>query len=166
MIKSVLMLTSKLARQYQQKTCLHRLHIIWAQPSSFSIGTAHIGQHLIRSLSNGMPISSWPSAIKRRLFSSQVILGCHYVRNKSIKCNVIIFKAIVGLSYRFLACRTKFILTWRTFHCTQNYTICIGSYCSGWCWDGCRCWCLIIISTAHQADCFTTSSWTPCSRFI
>lgn len=71
------LLTSKLAKQYQQKTCLQRLHIICAQPSSFSIGTAHMGQHLMRSLSKGIPISSWPSAAKRRLCSSQVIFGCH-----------------------------------------------------------------------------------------
>lgn len=51
-------LTSKLAKQYQQNTCLHRLHIIWAQPSSFSIGTLHIGQHFMRSESNGIPVSS------------------------------------------------------------------------------------------------------------
>lgn len=75
-----LLLTSKLARQYQQKTCLQRLHIIWAQPSSFSMGTAHMGQHLIRSLSNGIPMSSWPSAAKRRLYSSHVIFGCHLRR--------------------------------------------------------------------------------------
>lgn len=57
-----LVLTSKLARQYQQNTCLHRLHIIWAQPSSFSIGTLHMGQHLMRSESNGMPgCSIFPS---------------------------------------------------------------------------------------------------------
>lgn len=48
-------LTSKLVRQYQQKTCLQRLHIICAQPSSFSIGTLHIGQHFIKSESNGIP---------------------------------------------------------------------------------------------------------------
>lgn len=45
-------LTSKEARQYQQKTCLHLLHNIWAQPSSFSMGTLHMGQHLIKSESN------------------------------------------------------------------------------------------------------------------
>ena len=48
-------LTSKEAKQYQQNTCLHLLHIICAQPSSFSMGTEHIGQHLMLSLSNGMP---------------------------------------------------------------------------------------------------------------
>lgn len=72
-------LTSKLAKQYQQNTCLHRLHIIWAQPSSFSIGTEHIGQHLMRSLSNGMPmVSSSPMAAKRLIFSSQLRVWCHY----------------------------------------------------------------------------------------
>lgn len=75
------LLTSRLARQYQQKTCLHRLHIIWAQPSSFSMGTAHMGQHLMSSLSNGIPISSWPSAIRRRPNSSQLILGW-YCKNR------------------------------------------------------------------------------------
>lgn len=48
-------LTSSEARQYQQKTCLHLLHNIWAHPSSFSIGTLHIGQHLINSESNVTP---------------------------------------------------------------------------------------------------------------
>lgn len=48
-------LTSNEARQYQQKTCLQRLHNICAQPSSFSIGTLHIGQHLISSESNVIP---------------------------------------------------------------------------------------------------------------
>lgn len=48
-------LTSKDAKQYQQNTCLHLLHIIWAQPSSFSIGTEHIGQHLMWSLPKGIP---------------------------------------------------------------------------------------------------------------
>lgn len=71
-------LTSKLARQYQQNTCLHRLHIIWAQPSSFSIGTLHIGQHLIKSLSNGIPmLSISPSAASLFVFSSHEIRGCH-----------------------------------------------------------------------------------------
>lgn len=51
----VRILTSSEARQYQQNTCLHRLHIICAHPSSFSIGTEHIGQHFILSLSIGMP---------------------------------------------------------------------------------------------------------------
>ena len=32
-------LTSKDVRQNQQNTCLHLLHIIWAQPASLSIGT-------------------------------------------------------------------------------------------------------------------------------
>ena len=40
-------LTSRDWRQYQQKTCLHRLHIIWAQPSFLSMGTRHMGQRLI-----------------------------------------------------------------------------------------------------------------------
>lgn len=79
-------LTSKLAKQYQQKTCLHRLHIICAQPSSFSMGTAHIGQHLMRSLSKGMPRASvWPSAASRRVFSSQDIVGCHWKKKKKRK---------------------------------------------------------------------------------
>uniref|UniRef100_A0A182VDG4 Uncharacterized protein n=1 Tax=Anopheles merus TaxID=30066 RepID=A0A182VDG4_ANOME len=69
-----------LARQYQQKTCLHRLHIICAQPSSFSIGTVHIGQHLMRSLSNGMPNASvWPSTARRREFSSHDIKSSRHV---------------------------------------------------------------------------------------
>lgn len=77
------LLTSKLAKQYQQNTCLHRLHIIWAHPSSFSMGTAHIGQHLMRSVSNGMPmLSSTPSAVRRRAFSSQLNEGCHCVGTK------------------------------------------------------------------------------------
>jgi len=37
-------LTSSDAKQYQQKTCLQRLHIICAQPESRSMGTWHIGQ--------------------------------------------------------------------------------------------------------------------------
>lgn len=73
--------TSRLAKQYQQKTCLQRLHIIWAQPSSFSIGTTHIGQYFIRSLSNGSPkpavsLSS-PNRRNCRVFSSHDIAGCH-----------------------------------------------------------------------------------------
>lgn len=73
-----ILLTSRLAKQYQQKTCLQRLHIICAHPSSFSIGTAHIGQHFMRSESNGMPIlSSAPFAAKRRAFSSQLTPVCH-----------------------------------------------------------------------------------------
>jgi hypothetical protein len=67
-------LTSKDAKQYQQKTCLQRLHIIWAQPSSFSIGTLHMGQHLMRSESKGMlgsMRSVCPSFVRRLVFSSQ-----------------------------------------------------------------------------------------------
>lgn len=45
-------LTSNDCRQYQQKTCLQRLHIIWAQPSFLSIGTWHIGQRLILASSS------------------------------------------------------------------------------------------------------------------
>ena len=41
------------------------MHTICAQPSSFSIGTAHIGQHLIRSLSNINNESLRPKAAKR-----------------------------------------------------------------------------------------------------
>lgn len=66
-------LTSNDAKQYQQKTCLQRLHIIWAQPSSFSIGTLHMGQHLMRSESKGMPGSMRslrPSLARRLVFSS------------------------------------------------------------------------------------------------
>jgi len=37
-------LTSSDAKQYQQNTCLQRLHIICAQPESRSMGTWHIGQ--------------------------------------------------------------------------------------------------------------------------
>lgn len=74
-------LTSKLAKQYQQKTCLHRLHIICAQPSSFSMGTAHIGQHFIRSLSNSIIESCRPPSLRE--FSSQVIDGCHW-REKNL----------------------------------------------------------------------------------
>jgi hypothetical protein len=68
--------TSKLDKQYQQKTCLHRLHIIWAQPSSFSIGTEHIGQHLIKSLSKSMIESCLPPNFLP--FSSHDMEGCHY----------------------------------------------------------------------------------------
>lgn len=74
------LLTSKEARQYQQKTCLHRLHIICAHPSSFSIGTLHIGQHLIKSelkLSPGSIKSERPSFSKRLEFSSHVSPWCH-----------------------------------------------------------------------------------------
>ncbi len=41
------LLTSSDVRQYQQNTCLHRLHIIWAQPSFLSIGTWHNGQRFM-----------------------------------------------------------------------------------------------------------------------
>ena len=44
-------LTSSEVRQYQQKTCLHLLHIIWAQPASLSIGTPHMGHLLMFSAS-------------------------------------------------------------------------------------------------------------------
>lgn len=67
-------LTSNDAKQYQQKTCLQRLHIICAQPSSFSIGTLHMGQHLMRSESKGMlgsMRSVCPSLVRRLVFSSQ-----------------------------------------------------------------------------------------------
>lgn len=78
-------LTSKLARQYQQNTCLHRLHIICAHPSSFSMGTPHIGQHLIRSLSNEIPmVSACPSAANFFIFSSHEIRGCHCNSNYSV----------------------------------------------------------------------------------
>lgn len=50
-------LTSSDAMQYQQKTCLHLLHIIWAQPSFRSIGKWQTGQRLIgasTAASNGI----------------------------------------------------------------------------------------------------------------
>lgn len=50
-------LTSSDAIQYQQKTCLHLLHIIWAQPSFRSIGKWQTGQRLIgasTAASNGI----------------------------------------------------------------------------------------------------------------
>ena len=46
-IKLEEVLTSSDSRQYQQKTCLHRLHIICAQPVSLSMGTLQTGQRLI-----------------------------------------------------------------------------------------------------------------------
>jgi hypothetical protein len=67
----ILILTSSEARQYQQKTCLHLLHIIWAQPSSFSIGTAHIGQHLMSSESKAIPGTGEAEAW------GQGLEGCH-----------------------------------------------------------------------------------------
>lgn len=73
-------LTSSDVRQYQQKTCLHLLHIICAHPSSFSIGTAHKGQLFINSeppgpeSNNGNP----SSAPKVKAYCSQVCSGCHY----------------------------------------------------------------------------------------
>ena len=53
--------------QYQQNTCLHRRHIIWAQPASRSIGTRHIGHRLMYSV---LTISCVP-------YSSHVRPGCH-----------------------------------------------------------------------------------------
>lgn len=82
-LANVKTLTSKLAKQYQQNTCLQRLHIIWAQPSSFSIGTAHMGQHLIRSLSN-IIIDSLPFAANRLVFSSQDCVACHWKFKKIV----------------------------------------------------------------------------------
>lgn len=81
-------LTSREARQYQQKTCLHRLHIIWAQPSSFSMGTAHIGQHLMSSESNVMPGMGWFKSytIVTQLIKRMKIQG-EGTRNKNILSN-------------------------------------------------------------------------------
>ena len=76
-------LTSSEVRQYQQKTCLHLLHIIWAQPASLSIGTAHIGHLLMFSASAPAihmatsPAMSAPCLTRAAPFSAQVRPGCH-----------------------------------------------------------------------------------------
>ncbi len=58
-------LTSSEVRQYQQKTCLQRLHIICAQPASRSINTLHIGHFLIvSSLSQAIRSSPSPPIYK------------------------------------------------------------------------------------------------------
>lgn len=64
-------LTSRDSRQYQQKACLQFLHIIWAQPSSLSMYTLHLGQRL-------MGVSS-SSALKKELEEKR--------KSKGIKSN-------------------------------------------------------------------------------
>ena len=55
------LLTSSEAEQYQQNTCLHRLHIIWAHPASLSMGTRHTGHLLMCSLQGSSgPWWVWP----------------------------------------------------------------------------------------------------------
>ena len=77
-----LLLTSSDVRQYQQKTCLHLLHIIWAQPASLSIGTAHIGHLLMFSASAPAihiatsPAMSTPCLTRAAPFSAHERPGC------------------------------------------------------------------------------------------
>ena len=65
-------LTSSEAMQYQQKTWRHLRHIIWAQPASLSMGTRHIGHHLIFSEVRGSWLPAvwgrqeWPGSQGRR----------------------------------------------------------------------------------------------------
>ena len=71
-------LTSNELRQYQQNTCLHRLHIICAHPASRSIGTWHIGHFLIVSFqprASSQP--GLPRATRSAPFSEQERPGCH-----------------------------------------------------------------------------------------
>ena len=51
-------LTSSKVKQYQQKTWLHLLHIIWAHPVSLSIGIEQTGQCLIIPVSSNNAVLS------------------------------------------------------------------------------------------------------------
>lgn len=89
---SVFILTSKEAKQYQQKTCLQRLHIIWAQPSFLSIGTWQSGHRLIwasSELLNG--ILKCTSLHECRFFRNYVTIPLTFNIFQEIKCLFLIF---------------------------------------------------------------------------
>ena len=61
-----------MAKQYQQKTCLHLLHIICAHPSFLSIGTWHCGHFLMFSSRSPHSPASSPACSSQDSPSCQV----------------------------------------------------------------------------------------------